>query len=89
MALTVRLDPEMEARIAQVSKRRGVSRSEWVRAALRTQLASEGQCNAYKIYLQVMQAMGLDETRAPTGVSDLSVNQRELYGQKIRAKHRR
>jgi Arc/MetJ-type ribon-helix-helix transcriptional regulator len=89
MALTVRLDPEMEARIAQVSKRRGVSRSEWVREALRTQLASEGQPNAYEIYLQVMQAMGLDETPAPTGASDLSVNHRELYGQKIRAKHRR
>ena len=89
MALTVRLDPEMEARIAQVSRRRGVSKSEWVRQALKTQLASEQQPNAYELYLQVIQQLGLEEPSEPQGASDLSVSHRRRLGEKLRAKHRR
>ena len=38
-ALTIRLDPELERRLSQVAKRTGRTRSEFVRDALRRQLA--------------------------------------------------
>jgi predicted transcriptional regulator len=38
-ALTVRLDPDLERRLARAAKRSGRSRSEFVRDALRRQLA--------------------------------------------------
>jgi len=38
-ALTVRLDPDLERRLARAAKRSGRTRSEFVREALRRQLA--------------------------------------------------
>lgn len=38
-ALTIRLDPELERRLTQAAQRSGRSRSEFVRDALRRQLA--------------------------------------------------
>lgn len=38
-ALTIRLDPELERRLSQAAKRTGRTRSEFVRDALRRQLA--------------------------------------------------
>lgn len=38
-ALTIRLDPELERRLAKAARRTGQSRSEFVREALRRQLA--------------------------------------------------
>lgn len=38
-ALTIRLDPELERRLAEAAERSGRSRSEFVREALRRQLA--------------------------------------------------
>jgi predicted transcriptional regulator len=38
-ALTIRLDPELERRLAKAAKRSGRTRSEFVRDALRRQLA--------------------------------------------------
>ena len=37
--LTIRLDPELERRLAQAARRSGRTRSEFVREALRRQLA--------------------------------------------------
>ena len=38
-ALTIRLDPELERRVARAARRSGRTRSEFVRDALRRQLA--------------------------------------------------
>lgn len=40
-ALTIRLEPELERRLAEAAERTGKSRSELVREALRRQLALE------------------------------------------------
>lgn len=40
-ALTIRLEPELERRLAEAAERSGKSRSELVREALRRQLALE------------------------------------------------
>jgi Arc/MetJ-type ribon-helix-helix transcriptional regulator len=89
MVLTVRLEPELEARIDQVSRRKGVSKSEWVRQALKTQLESEARPSAYELYLKVIQEAGLNETPGESGPSDLSARHREMLRKKLRAKHRR
>ena len=89
MVLTVRLEPELEARIDQVSRRKGVSKSEWVRQALKTQLESEAQPSAYELYLKVLEEAGLDGAAESAGRTDLSANHRKIFREKLRAKHRR
>jgi Arc/MetJ-type ribon-helix-helix transcriptional regulator len=89
MVLTVRLEPELEARIDQVSRRKGVSKSEWVRQALKTQLESEAHPSAYELYLKVIQESGLNGGDEEAGPSDLSARHREILRKKLRAKHRR
>ena len=89
MVLTVRLEPELEARIDQISRRKGVSRSEWVRQALKTQLATEAHPSAYELYLKVMHDSGLNGGDEEGGPADLSARHREILRDKLRAKHRR
>ena len=89
MVLTVRLEPELEARIDQVSRRKGVSKSEWVRQALKTQLESEGSPSAYELYLKVMQEAALSGAEKKGGPTGLSERHREIFRKKLRAKHRR
>jgi len=88
MALTVRLEPELDARIAQASRRKGVTKSEWVRQALTTQLEAETALSPYEIYLQVTRDAGLDD-ESDRGPSDLSTSHRRILREKLRAKHRR
>jgi predicted transcriptional regulator len=89
MVLTVRLEPEMEARIDQISRHKGISKSEWVRRAVKTQLESEAQPSAYDLYIKVMQEAGLDDTADQAIRTDLSSNHRKIFREKLRAKHRR
>ena len=89
MVLTVRLEPELEARIAQISRHKGISKSEWVRRAVKTQLESEAQPSAYDLYIKVMQEAGLDITANRAIRTELSASHRKIFRDKLRAKHRR
>ena len=74
MALSVRLSPEIEARLDQEARRLGISKSEFVKDALQRVL---GLKDPGKLLNQV-------RSGSPTGTSDAS----EGVSQKVRAKLR-
>lgn len=85
MVLTVRLEPELETRIEQVSRQKGVSKSEWVRQALKSQLHADERPDPYQAYLRIK---AKSRARA-SGVGDLSTNARTYLRDKVRAKRAR
>ena len=74
MALSVRLEPEIEARIEQEARRLGISKSEFVKDALERVL---GLKNPAELLRQV-------RSGTPMGATDTS----EHVSQKVRAKLR-
>jgi predicted DNA-binding protein len=74
MALSVRLNPDLEARIAAESRRRGLTKSEIVKDALERVL---GDKNPYALL-----------KKARSGASNADLRASENTGQKLRAKLR-
>lgn len=57
-ALTIRLDPELERRLARVARRTGRSRSEVVRDAVRRQLALAELADLRRRIMPLAEAQG-------------------------------
>lgn len=76
MALSVRLDPIIEARVEQESKRLGITKSEFVKDALERVL---GMKDPYKLLLQA-------RSGTPMGNPTASENTGEKFRAKLRAK---
>jgi predicted DNA-binding protein len=79
MALSVRLDPALEARVGQEAKRLGITKSEFVKDALERVL---GVKNPYHL----LQAV---RSGTPMGNPKASENVSERFKAKLRAKHSR
>lgn len=77
MALSVRLEPELEALVEQEARRLGVSKSEFVKDSLARTL---GLINPADLLDQV-------RTGSPSGKSDLSEKVSKTMKRKLRAKH--
>jgi hypothetical protein len=77
MTLSVRLDPVLEAKVEQESKRLGISKSELVKDALEARL---GLKSPYQLLLQV-------RSGTPMGRPSASENTGEGLRAKLRAKH--
>lgn len=77
MALSVRLEPDLEARIEQEARRLGISKSEFVKDALERTL---GMKNPAELLDKV-------RTGVPSGDPTLSESVSEVVGKKLRAKH--
>ncbi|MEE9332807.1 MAG: ribbon-helix-helix protein, CopG family [Granulosicoccaceae bacterium] len=77
MALSVRLEPELEALVEQEARRLGVSKSEFVKDSLSRTL---GLINPAELLGQV-------RTGSPSGKSDLSETVSKTMKRKLRAKH--
>jgi predicted DNA-binding protein len=79
MALSVRLEPELEARVEQEARRLGVSKSEFVKDALERTLGIKNPADL------------LDKVRTGTPSKDpnLSVSVSSQMKSKLRAKHSR
>lgn len=77
MALSVRLEPELEALVEQEARRLGVSKSEFVKDSLARTL---GLINPADLLDQV-------RTGSPSGKSDLSETVSKTMKRKLRAKH--
>lgn len=76
MALSLRLDPQVEARIEQEAHRLGISKSEFVRDAIERVL---GMKNPYDLLRQARSGM-------PLGSVDSSEATGEKFKAKLRAK---
>ncbi len=77
MALSVRLDPEIEARIEQEAQRLGISKSEFVKDALERVL---GLKNPSELLRQI-------RSGTPMGATDTSENVSQKVRTKLREKH--
>ena len=77
MTLSVRLEPDLEARIEQEARRLGVSKSEFVKDALERTLGLKNPAEL------------LDKVRTgiPTGDSSLSESVSDSVKSRVRAKH--
>ena len=80
MALSVRLDPLLESRVEQEARRRGISKSEFVKDALERVL---GQKNPAAIYRQVIDH---EAYKVAEPVTELSENTGERVKALLRAK---
>lgn len=81
MAMSVRLDPLLENRVEQEARRRGISKSEFVKEALERVL---GAPNPYELLKQVRNAA--DYAAAEPGTTDYSENVSAQVKAKLRAK---
>jgi hypothetical protein len=81
MALSVRLDPLLEGRVEQEARRRGITKSEFVKDALERVL---GLKNPAAIYRQIIDHEAYKVTEPAT---DLSENTGERVKALLRAKH--
>lgn len=81
MALSVRLDPLLEARLEQEARRLGVTKSEFVKDALERVLGAK---NPYQLLQQVRHAPDY-EVREPSGTA--SENTGDKVKALLRAKH--
>lgn len=77
MALSVRLEPELEALVEQEARRLGISKSEFVKDSLARTL---GLINPADLLDQI-------RTGSPSGKSDLSETVSKTMKRKLRAKH--
>lgn len=84
MALSVRLDPILEARLEQEARKLGITKSEFVKDALERVL---GLKNPYTLLMQVRDADAYGVAQ-PTVTYD-SENVSALVKEKLRAKHHR
>jgi Arc/MetJ-type ribon-helix-helix transcriptional regulator len=85
MTLTVRLPADLEKLVDEISLRRGMSKSDWVREALRLQAANETGPNPHAAYLEVIGT----KKREGSGRGNLSRDAKRLVREKVRAKHHR
>lgn len=83
MAMSVRLDPLLEARVEQEARRLGITKSEFVKDALERVL---GLKNPYALLMQVRDP---DAYRAGEPMTTDSENVSALVKEKLRAKHHR
>lgn len=67
MAISVRLDPLLEARLAEEARRRGVSKSEIIKEALERAL---NQPNPYELLLKVRNPAAYSVAEPTTSVSE-------------------
>lgn len=81
MTLSVRLDPLLETRVEQEARRRGITKSEFVKDALERVL---GLKNPSAIYRQIIDHEAYKVTEP---VTDLSENTGERVKALLRAKH--
>jgi hypothetical protein len=81
MTLSVRLDPLLESRVEQEARRRGISKSEFVKDALERVL---GLKSPSAIYSQIIDQEAYKVTEPAT---DLSENTGERVKALLRAKH--
>jgi RHH-type rel operon transcriptional repressor/antitoxin RelB len=81
MALSVRLDPLLESRVEQEARRRGISKSEFVKDALERVL---GLKNPSAIYSQIIDQ---EEYKVTEPATNLSENTGERVKALLRAKH--
>lgn len=77
MALSVRLEPEIEARIEQEARRLGITKSEFVKDALERVL---GLRNPSDLLKQI-------RSGTPLGSADTSEDVSQKVGSKLREKH--
>ncbi|MFM9863207.1 MAG: ribbon-helix-helix protein, CopG family [Micropepsaceae bacterium] len=77
MTLTVRLDPELDARLAAESRRRGVTKSEVVKDAIERVLGLKK--NPFELLNEV-------RSKKPMGRPDASTNTGAGFKAKLRAK---
>ena len=77
MTLSVRLEPELEARLEQEARRLGISKSEFVKDALERVL---GLKNPAELLRQV-------RSGTPLGVTDISEHVSQRFKEKLREKH--
>lgn len=81
MTLSVRLDPLLEVRVEQEARRRGITKSEFVKDALERVL---GLKNPSEIYRQIIDH---EAYKATEPVTDLSENTGDRVKALLRAKH--
>jgi RHH-type rel operon transcriptional repressor/antitoxin RelB len=81
MALSVRLDPLLESRVEQEARRRGISKSEFVKDVLERVL---GLKNPSAIYSQIIDQEAYKVTEPATNLSE---NTGERVKALLRAKH--
>ena len=81
MALSVRLDPLLEGRVEQEARRRGITKSEFVKDALERVL---GLKNPSAIYRQIIDQ---EAYKVAEPATDLSENTGERVKALLRAKH--
>ncbi len=84
MALTVRLDPELECRLESVCERRRTTKSAVVTDLVREFVAREPRESAYEVAVR-LEVIGCD----PTGPTDVAANAKKYVQLAVRAKHRR
>ncbi len=77
MALSVRLEPVIEARLEQEARRLGITKSEFVKDTLERAL---GLKNPAELLARV-------RSNTPIGTSDTSEQVKERFGEKLREKH--
>ena len=83
MALSLRLPSDLSARLAQAARRRGLSKSEYVRRCLEETLAREQtRPSAWELGVSLFGRYG-------SGAPDLAQNRKSIVKAKMREKTRR
>jgi predicted DNA-binding protein len=83
MTLTVRLDEELEGKLRKLAAREGESLSEFVRRAVEDRVQRvESKKTPYELGKHLF-------GRFSSGRSDLSTRSKEIFREKMRAKHAR
>jgi predicted DNA-binding protein len=82
---SVRLDPEIEEKLAQICLRRGLTKSDCVRLAIDRFVAAEAQRDPYEMLTELRDRYGVKGGE----LSDGARRHSELVKARIRAKHRR
>jgi hypothetical protein len=80
--MTLRFKPQIELAIAEAAKKRGVSKSEYVRSCVTADLEQNAAPTVWELSHELCGKFG-------SGRSDLSTNAEQIVREMINARHRR